>query len=269
MIDKACGIIQSIKILNMNNIGRRLRYFREQRRVSQMDVELAIDAAFGSISRMESGKVNPTKETVEKIAKFLKLTDAELDYIIGPTSIPATLEESTNAINTISSYFNENGSIGYLIDDRFRLLMLTKTTKSALGLSEKQYSEVIGKTLIELILKPEYNLNQFISDKNHYNLRQLILRFICEMSHMFDDEYYILQKSLILNDQFGQEIWEELLKLKRPDIYKYSDRNVQISIKGINIELHYSDVPLSKFKRFTVVEYLPDNNLTKLLSHLI
>ena len=63
----------------MNSIGQRLKFFRTQLNVSQMDVELAIDAAFGSVSRMESGRVNPTKETVEKIAKALKLSDRELD----------------------------------------------------------------------------------------------------------------------------------------------------------------------------------------------
>jgi len=43
--------------------GRAIRKARLNAELSQMDLELAIGAAFGSISRLESGKVNPTKET--------------------------------------------------------------------------------------------------------------------------------------------------------------------------------------------------------------
>lgn len=51
----------------MNSIGRRLKYFRTQRKASQMDVEVGIDAAFGSVSKIESAKLTPLEETVEKI----------------------------------------------------------------------------------------------------------------------------------------------------------------------------------------------------------
>ena len=253
----------------MNSIGQRLKFFRSQRNISQMDVELAIDAAFGSVSRMESGKVNPTKETVEKIAKALKLSDRELDYIIGPTSVPATLEESTAAVNEISSYFNENGVIGYLIDERFRLFAFTKSTRAILGLTEKQYTEIIGKTIIELLLIPEYGISKFFQDDDNYNLKRIMIKFIGEMGFMFDDEYYKLQKSLIENDSKALEIWNEALTATPEDIYRYTNRKVKLNYNNTILELHYANEPLTKYKRFDVVEYIPDSNLTKLLSHLL
>jgi transcriptional regulator with XRE-family HTH domain len=253
----------------MNNIGRRLRFFRAQRKASQMDVELDIDAAFGSLSRMESGHTNPTKETVEKIARFLKLSDRELDYLIGPTSVPATLEECDLAIKEISPYFDEKGVIAYLVDDRLRIYSLSKSTRKLVGLSDEEYNNIIGKTMIELILLPELKLSKFFSDGEFYNLKLIISRFISEMGYMVDDEYYQLQKALIISDKNANKLWNELNLGQNHNIWRYADRKIEFNYFGKKLELRYANEPLAKYKRFDIVEYLPNDSLTKLLSKSI
>ena len=65
------------------DVSQKVKYFRLRSELSQMDLELEINASPGSICRLESGKVNPTKETLFSIAKALKLTDVETAYLFG------------------------------------------------------------------------------------------------------------------------------------------------------------------------------------------
>jgi transcriptional regulator with XRE-family HTH domain len=57
--------------------GRKLRQLRLSRCISQMQLEIAADLSVGSISRMENNHINPTKETLFKIAGVLQLTSEE------------------------------------------------------------------------------------------------------------------------------------------------------------------------------------------------
>jgi transcriptional regulator with XRE-family HTH domain len=63
--------------LYIDTIGQKIKYFRERAGMSQLDLEVAIDASTGSISRMETGKVNPTKETLISIVDVLDIKGHE------------------------------------------------------------------------------------------------------------------------------------------------------------------------------------------------
>ncbi len=52
-------------------LGKKLKFFRTRKAMSQTDLEVSTDLSFGSISRIESGKTEPTKETIFKIADAL------------------------------------------------------------------------------------------------------------------------------------------------------------------------------------------------------
>ncbi len=56
-----------------NAVGEKIRRFRKRAGVSQFELELRINASPGSISRIESGQVNPTKETLQKVIEVLDL----------------------------------------------------------------------------------------------------------------------------------------------------------------------------------------------------
>lgn len=56
-----------------NTVGEKIRRFRKRAGVSQFELELRINASPGSISRIESGQVNPTKETLQKVIEVLEL----------------------------------------------------------------------------------------------------------------------------------------------------------------------------------------------------
>lgn len=62
---------------NLLKIGKRIREYRIRAGLSQFELEVKIGAASGSLSRIENGTVNPTKETLLKIFDVLNLSSAE------------------------------------------------------------------------------------------------------------------------------------------------------------------------------------------------
>lgn len=67
----------------MYQTGQKIRQFRKREGITQLELELRIDASFGSISRMESGQTNPSKETLHLISEALELDPYETAYLFG------------------------------------------------------------------------------------------------------------------------------------------------------------------------------------------
>lgn len=77
--------------MNQLSLGEKIKFFRTRLKVSQFSLEIIIGASAGSICRIESGKVNPTKETLFEIAKALNLNQEEITYLFG---ISETFQEN-------------------------------------------------------------------------------------------------------------------------------------------------------------------------------
>lgn len=65
--------------------GNKIKYFRKRAGISQLQLEVLINASFGSISRIENGLTNPTKETLFAIANALRLNSLETINLFGIT----------------------------------------------------------------------------------------------------------------------------------------------------------------------------------------
>lgn len=65
--------------------GDRLREAREQRRLSQSEMDLEIGAGINYIGRVERGEVDPTSRHVAAIARVLGVSS---DYLLGLTDDP-------------------------------------------------------------------------------------------------------------------------------------------------------------------------------------
>ena len=63
--------------------GKRIKFFRERAGLSQMDLELAIGASSGSLSRIERERGNPTKSTLINIVYATKLNTEEIASLFG------------------------------------------------------------------------------------------------------------------------------------------------------------------------------------------
>ena len=63
--------------------GMRVKYLREQRKMSQEDLALEINISKNYISDIECGRRNPTLKVINKIAKGLKVDLATLLLGVG------------------------------------------------------------------------------------------------------------------------------------------------------------------------------------------
>lgn len=69
-----------VKMLNSSEepaLGQKIRNFRIKAGLSQFELENQIGASPGSLSRIENGQVNPTKETLQKVIEVLDLRISE------------------------------------------------------------------------------------------------------------------------------------------------------------------------------------------------
>jgi transcriptional regulator with XRE-family HTH domain len=72
-------------------IGDRLRELREQRKLSQRDIEERSGLLRAYLSRVENGHTVPTVETLQKLAKALEVPMYQLFYEGEEPPAPATL----------------------------------------------------------------------------------------------------------------------------------------------------------------------------------
>lgn len=250
-----------------SKVGQRLRYFRRKADISQMQLELQIEASPGSISRIESGEVNPTKETIAKIAKVLNLSDREVDYIAGPLANPATVEEIEKARAAVKDYFNKKGVLAYLMDDRYRLIDLSKDFYKFLEIDPKLKDKLLNQVFINIVLDENLGIVETIKDAS--NLRSFLERAYSEMYFMFDDEYYKAFMKTAKENPLTKDLWAEITKEPPTDFHDFEDRGVNFSVWGVNIKLDYSIERLQKFPRFDLVQYTPSNKLVKLLTKIL
>lgn len=81
--------------MNSLTLGEKVRYYRERAGISQFDLETEIDAARGSLSRIEKSKVDPQKFTLINIAFALKLRNHEVANLFGIETLSEDSLQST------------------------------------------------------------------------------------------------------------------------------------------------------------------------------
>src|SRR5258708_7515644 len=64
-------------------LGQKIKQFRIQKGLSQFELELEISTSYGRISKIESGKINPDKETIVAISNVLRLETSEIASLFG------------------------------------------------------------------------------------------------------------------------------------------------------------------------------------------
>jgi len=242
--------------------------------MSQFDLENEIGASAGVISRIESGKVNPTKETIREIAKTLKLNNRELDYLIGVTALPPSEEEIRLAIEQVKPYFQKASTFAYLIDERWRLLAYSKGIErllSGLKDSPEVLERSIGKSMVEVIFGKKNKLKGRFFSSNYYNnpfQKYQLSRYKQEVAFMVDDESFLSTLETINNDTNLSKTWRQLEK-ELINTNSVEGKTTFIKILGIEVKLIYSREPLPSMPRFETIEIFPTNKLLKLLKRLV
>src|SRR3990170_8386705 len=148
-------------------LGKKIRYFRERARLSQFDLEMELDASPGSISRIENGRVNPTKETILKISEVLKLKQNEKADLLNVIPLFPSQEDIDSAIKEVGDYFNKDGVIAYMYDDWWILRAASKDLPKILNLTPEVVKKVVGKNLLEMYFDPKLGVRGLL-DTDHF-----------------------------------------------------------------------------------------------------
>lgn len=251
-------------------LGKRLKFFRERAHISQFDLESQMGAASGMISRIESGKVNPSKETVLKLAEIYLLNRWETDYLIGRGAEPPTQKEIALALNEVKDQLSDSHYLGYVGDDRWVLYGFSKGFLKLLGATQKDVDAVLGKTIIEVLLDEKLGITKFFDQEKYNELVKLQLAYYyVETGFMQDDPIFQRALNAIRKNKFANEVWENLSIEKSKGFLSNDTRIVNFKVGPFQIPMKYSREPLLRYSRFEMMEYVPVNKVTKLVMKLL
>jgi transcriptional regulator with XRE-family HTH domain len=88
--------------------GIKVKFFRKRAHLSQFELEIKTGLASGMICRIEKGLTNPSKETLQRIAKALQLTSFEVAYLFGIDTNQLLNTPKELVINTINGSLQTN-----------------------------------------------------------------------------------------------------------------------------------------------------------------
>ncbi len=252
-------------------LGTKIKHFRKRNRLSQFDLEINIGASPGSLSRIENGEINPTKETLFKLAKELSLSTYEKEYLFGVTDQPATEEEVKAVLESLKELFSRRGVLAYVGDERGRLWGVSESFRKLLKITPEQVKEMSGDHLFRIVFDPKMGLfDRLDPEYSEELIRSLISRnLIWEMGYMQEDFWYKRAVEYIRSNPVSSRIYDELLATPPENFTDVDNRTVYFKVHGARIKMHFSKEPVPKFERFKVIQYFPNNAIINLLSKIL
>lgn len=232
-------------------LGQKIRHFRKRANISQLDLELAINAAHGSISRLETGRVNPTKETLLAIAQALRLNSQENAELLGLFTFNPTGYEIDEAKVEVADYLNRDDVIAYLLDDWAFVYAISKGLSKQLGFPEKQLEQLIGKNLHEILFDPQYGIRGIL-DPAHF--MEIMTQELARSRAEANWEYSKLLESLMHFPDF-KTAWERSEQILKQNLYSPTNKTVYLNIAGQNLQFDFSREKLKCNPRFELIEY--------------
>ena len=119
-----------------DQIGQRLKAFRKYKGLTQQQLELELGLSPGHVSKIESGKINPTKETLLKISEVMQLIQNEKQILLGLNLDPVTSNQINHAIKLVSAEFASSPNLMIMTDDFGFIWKANKKIYQLLGLPE-------------------------------------------------------------------------------------------------------------------------------------
>lgn len=153
------------------SLGQKIKKYRLRSNKSQLDLELETGLSTGTISRIENGAINPTKETLLKLIDILGLNGFEAASLFNIEVVSvARLISLTNNLNTEDSLM---GVLQRSVDDIVSELdlhgsviaLIEKDKLHAITVTNSWYADlmfkIIGKRIDELSFKIKNNEDNF------------------------------------------------------------------------------------------------------------
>lgn len=246
--------------MNQNNevtLGSKLRYFRKRAKMSQMQLENEIGAAAGSLSRIENNEVNPTKETLQNISKFLNLKPTEIGYLLGNHYSKTSAEDKNSAVASVNEMMSIPTVFAYLIDEQSKIIKVSKGF-SELGKSVGyDTNNLIGMRTVEILFDSERGLRNYISETAFKDTAKGVLGVIkFERDFLLEENWMQEQITNLKKIQEFNELWDNLNE-DETDLLAPVHRYVELNLNGRKLKMQFFFTPLDIDHRFQLVEYFP------------
>jgi transcriptional regulator with XRE-family HTH domain len=250
----------------MQEFGRRLRTIREQKGFTQQQLELELDASFGHISKIESGKVNPSKETILRIADILGLSQSERIILLGLNVERVSQEEVQKAKGYTAEYLAKSPHPAYLSDDLWFAYYANGAFLKLIGVGndpatkEKYEQQFGGLNILEWLFNPSYGLRQLIPEKLW---EHTVLKHCVYFIHFTD---YVLRRGQAWLDTLMHKlhtcpdfdrIWSKSLEEVKESQFERHDFFITFSKNGREHKFVMTEAQVNSMPRFLLVEYFP------------
>jgi len=219
-------------------IGEKIKFFRVRAGFSQLDLELALGAAQGSISRIESGRVNPTKETISHIAGILKISDQERIYLLDLELVGDEERENMEVLKIVEDDFKKISYLAYLLDRRSCMLAVSRGVKIVGKISGIDTDKFIGKHVTEIIFNYDLGLRPLFSKDKFDDVAIFLLSvLVVERGYLLTDPWWSDLITRLHTYEGFSELWEET---NRNPVNTVEIRQRQMSLSKGNRKLDFT-----------------------------
>lgn len=236
-------------------LGEKIRNFRKRAGLSQLELETEIDASQGSISRIESSKVTPTKETIFDIARALKLSPTETSYLLNDKYIEASSSEIEQAKQEFTRTTNGTEMAAYLLDPKGIVLAVSDKFQDLTSMLRVDATKLIGKHVIDILLDPAVGIRETIpQEKFMETVRNVLAVSKYERNYQLNEQWWQEKMTALQNYPEFVEVWKQL-QTKEINPYGEAARTMYFKVGGLDLEVQFFTTALHHDPRFIYVEY--------------
>ncbi|MCA9386826.1 helix-turn-helix transcriptional regulator [Candidatus Dojkabacteria bacterium] len=235
-------------------LGSRIKKFRKRSGYSQFDLENNIDLSPGSISRIETGLVNPTKETIFLIAKALELNQKDTSELLGIPQVQITVKDIDRAKSHIHDYFIKPDAFAILMDIKGNILDVSEGMFTLFSVPRSMMENLIGINMLKLLytVNPISKLLQVTDDM----LKSEISIFKERTQGMENDIWYKELIGELINIPKFKDDWDGYDVNYVPYTTNQRSREIRIEFEGQTITIIPSFYYLPIDPRFEIVDYI-------------
>lgn len=244
-------------------LGRKLYAFREERKISQTKVEVETGLSFGTISRIENGVINPTKETLHRISTCLSLDTFEFTYLLGFNAMQPSQQDVVAIVDQFRQKLTDTTFPAYIMDSMFRIWSFNTTALRILGITDNQISRYVGVNYMQILFSAELDIiNRLPADKRDRVLRQQVFRYRKMIGKYRLSNSAIEEINKLKQHPLFAEIWAQYDPLET-DLTFGDDFHVDYEQKLLSFQISMNI--LQQDSRFFLVRYFPIDHKTALV----
>lgn len=235
-------------------LGRKIYVLRENRSLSQTKLEVEAGLSFGTLSRIENGNINPTKETIIKIAQVLDLHDDEFNYLISLQKSSPDVDEIERVVGLVKSNFDKQTVPMYMIDNQFRIRYWNQIILELFGIEKSVAMKYQGLTTWDVLFHKDFKLLQRIPKKYLPIILGQMLTTYRSVVHKYRNhpqyfkDFRKLKKTIYMNELWTEEYKKEYLPFSTDFWFKYNGKVLKIDIEMSALSID---------SRFFVIKYYP------------